>query len=62
MGVPAKLEALSGIWQGKNRLNASWMPDPIKESLSTASIRTRLNGTCLEIEYDWDSRASLKKG
>ncbi|PYS86838.1 MAG: hypothetical protein DMF62_14570 [Acidobacteria bacterium] len=62
MGVHAKLAALSGTWQGTNRLNASWMPDPIKESLSTASVRTMLNDTCLEIEYDWEFDGKHEEG
>ena len=62
MSVHAKLKALSGTWEGKNRLNASWMPDPIKESVSTASVRTRLNDTCLEIEYVWEFEGKPQEG
>lgn len=62
MGVHEKLTALTGTWEGKNRLNLSWEPDPIKESLSTSSVKLRLNDTCLEIEYDWEYEGKPQEG
>jgi len=53
MAIPEQLSALEGNWSGTNRLNLSFMPDPIFESPSIAVVRQRANGTCLEIEYDW---------
>ena len=62
MAVHEKLAALSGEWKGKNRLNMSWEPDPIKESASTASVSTRAGQTCLEIAYTWEFEGKPQEG
>ncbi|MBA2379861.1 MAG: DUF1579 family protein [Blastocatellia bacterium] len=54
MSVTEKFAALAGEWTGTNRLNMSWLPDPVKESSSTAVVQQRLNGQCLEIAYTWE--------
>ena len=54
MSVQEKLAALSGNWEGRNRLNMSWEPDPVKESESTATVSIRAGGTCIEIAYTWE--------
>lgn len=54
MGVHEKLKPLVGKWSGTNRLNLSWLPDPIFESPSTAEVRLRVGDQCLEIAYTWE--------
>jgi hypothetical protein len=53
MSVPESLASLCGDWKGKNRLNLAWLPDPIRESDSKASVSLRSNRQCLEIAYTW---------
>jgi Protein of unknown function (DUF1579) len=62
MSVHGKLAALAGTWKGKNRLNMSWEPDPIKESASTATVSTRAGETCLEIAYTWEFEGKPQDG
>ena len=62
MSVNEKLAALTGQWRGKNRLNMSWEPDPIKESESTAIVSTRAGTTCLEIAYTWMFEGKPQEG
>ncbi len=62
MGVSEKFAALAGEWTGTNRLNLSWLPDPVKESPSTANVRPRLNGQCLEISYTWEYEGEQHNG
>lgn len=53
MSVDAKLAALTGRWKGTNRLNLSWLPDPVKESDSAAAIELKGNGQFLSMDYTW---------
>jgi hypothetical protein len=62
MAINEKLMSLVGEWSGTNRLNLSWTPDPIKESSSTAIVRTRAGGTCLEIDYRWEYEGKPQEG
>jgi hypothetical protein len=62
MSVNEKLSNLAGDWSGVNKLNLSWMPDPIKECASTATISTRVNGQCLEIAYSWEYEGKPQEG
>lgn len=62
MSLNEKLAQLAGNWKGTNKLNLSWMPDPIKESASNASISVRVNGQCLEITYNWEYDAEPQEG
>jgi hypothetical protein len=62
MSVHEKLAALSGQWNGRNRLNLSWEPDPIKESESTAKVSRRAGDTCLEISYTWEYEGKPQDG
>ncbi len=62
MAISEQLVALAGHWTGTNRLNLSFEPDPIKESPSNAMVRTRADGTCLEIEYDWIYEGKRNEG
>jgi hypothetical protein len=62
MSIHNNLAKLAGEWQGVNRLNLSWMPDPIKECDSTASVRTRVDGQCLEIAYTWEYEGDAQEG
>ena len=62
MSVNEKLSNLTGNWSGVNKLNLSWMPDPIKECASTANVSTRVNGQCLEIAYTWEYEGKSQEG
>ncbi|MGH9946130.1 MAG: DUF1579 family protein [Pyrinomonadaceae bacterium] len=62
MSLNEKLLTLAGDWNGTNRLNMSWELDPIKESGSTASVRTRAGGTCIEIAYTWKFEGKPQEG
>lgn len=62
MSVSEKLATLAGKWKGTNRLNLSWMPNPIKESPSTADVSLRLNGQFLEIAYTWEYEGKGQEG
>jgi hypothetical protein len=62
MSVHEKLAVLTGKWTGKNRLNLSWEPDPIKESDSTADVTTRAGDTCIEIAYTWQFEGKQQDG
>lgn len=62
MSISEKLAALAGKWKGTNRLNQSWLPDPIAESPSTADVSRRLNGQFLEIAYTWEFEGKLQEG
>jgi hypothetical protein len=53
MEITEQLAALAGKWKGMNRLNLFFMPNPIFESPSNAIVWQRVNGTRLEIEYNW---------
>lgn len=60
MSVNDNLAALVGDWKGTNRLNLSWMPDPIKESASTATVSLRVG--CIEIAYTWEYEGKPQEG
>jgi hypothetical protein len=62
MSVNEKLSDLVGNWSGSSKLNLPWMPDPIKESASTAIVSTRVNGQCLEIAYTWEYEGEPQEG
>lgn len=62
MSVHENLTALKGDWKAINRLNMSWMPDPIKESPSTATVSTRVGGQCIEIAYKWQFEGQPQEG
>ena len=62
MAISEKLAGLIGNWDGTNKINLSWTPDPVKESASTASVRSRANNTCLEIEYTWEFEGVPQEG
>ena len=53
MGIGEKLSHLVGTWKGTNRLFVPWMPEKIKESESTATVRSKMNGQFLSIDYSW---------
>lgn len=62
MSTNDHLSALAGEWKGTNRLNLSWMPDPVKESVSTAKVHRRINGQCVEIAYTWEYEGQPQEG
>lgn len=62
MAIHEKLSKLAGDWKGTNRLNLSWESDPIKESPSTATVKPRAGGTCLEIAYTWEYEGKPREG
>jgi Protein of unknown function (DUF1579) len=53
MSVHESLANLEGKWKGTNRLYLSWLPDPLRESDSTATVSLKANGQFLNIEYTW---------
>ncbi|QYO65500.1 DUF1579 family protein [Leptolyngbya sp. 7M] len=62
MSIHTELQKLAGQWSGTNKLNLSWMPDPIKESASTATVTERVSGQCLEIAYRWEYEGEPQEG
>ncbi|MDM7922793.1 MAG: DUF1579 family protein [Pyrinomonadaceae bacterium] len=62
MSIHPRLAAIAGNWDGTNRLHLPWMPEPLHESPSTAHIRERVGGQCLEIEYTWEYKGKQKEG
>jgi hypothetical protein len=62
MAVHEKLAQLVGSWRGVNRLHAEWLPDPIVESPSTATVESKLGGQALAIEYDWEYEGRRREG
>lgn len=62
MSVDQNLADLVGQWKGTNRLHASWMPDPLQKSKSTASVTAKMNGQFLSIEYTWSFEGKLQEG
>ena len=62
MGIGEKLSHLVGAWKGSNRLFVPWMPEKIKESESTATVRSKMNGQFLSIEYSWSFDGELQEG
>jgi hypothetical protein len=57
-----KLLSLAGTWKGTNRLYVPWMTEKIKESDSTAAVRSKMNGQFLSIEYTWSFDGDLQEG
>ena len=53
VSLDQKLAGLVGDWKGTNRLHAPWMPQPLQMSESRATVRSKMNGQFLAIEYTW---------
>jgi hypothetical protein len=62
MGIGEKFSHLVGKWKGTNRLYVPWMPERIKDSDSTATVRSKMNGQFLSIEYSWSFDNKLQEG
>ena len=62
MGIGDKLSQLVGTWKGTNRLYVPWMREKIKESISTATVRSKMNDQFLSIEYSWSFDDDLQEG
>ena len=62
MSLNTELTQIVGDWKGTNRLHTPWMPEPLHESDSTASVRTRMNGQFLSIEYTWSFEGEYQEG
>lgn len=62
MSIDNKLSDLVGEWKGTNRLHVPWKPVPLIESESTASIRTKMNGQFLSVEYIWVYDGKTQEG
>lgn len=53
MSLDQKLSGLVGAWKGTNRLHTPWMPVNLRESDSSAVVRSKMNGQFLTIDYTW---------
>jgi hypothetical protein len=53
MSIDQKLTGMVGSWKGTNRLHVPWMEEKLKESDSSATVRSKMNGQFLSIEYTW---------
>jgi hypothetical protein len=62
MSVDKKLSDLVGTWKGTNRLHVPWMDEKLKESDSTAVVRSKMNGQFLSIEYTWSFDGEAQEG
>jgi hypothetical protein len=62
MGISEKLLHLVGTWKGANRLYVPWLPEKIRESESVATVRSKMNGQFLSIEYSWSFDNDLQEG
>lgn len=62
MSIHPELVKLAGKWKGNNRLYASFLPEPIKDSPTLASIDLRVNGQFLALEYDWAFEGERQEG
>lgn len=62
MSVDQKLTDLVGEWKGTNKLHLPWTPVPIRESDSTAIVKTKMNGQFLAIEYTWSYEGQPQEG
>lgn len=62
MGADQKLSDLLGTWKGINRLYVPWMPENLKESESTAIVRSKMNGQFLSLEYTWAFDGNPQEG
>lgn len=62
MGLDKMLNDLVGEWKGSNRLHAPWMPQPLQVSKAKATIRSKMNGQFLSIEYTWSFEDRPQEG
>lgn len=62
MTISSKLANLVGEWKGTNVLHAPWMPEPVQKSDSTATVRSKMNGQFLSIEYTWAFEGEPQEG
>jgi len=63
MSVPELLEKLVGKWRGINRLHTTWVPEnPVRETVSVASVELTARGRFLKIEYDWMFEETMQEG
>lgn len=62
MSIEQNLTDLVGDWKGTNRLHVPWMPEPLKESDSKATVRSKMNGQFLSIEYTWSYEGEPQEG
>ena len=62
MTISSKLVDLVGEWKGTNVLHAPWMAEPIQRSDSTATVRSKMNGQFLSIEYTWAFEGQPQEG
>ena len=62
MGLHKKLAGLVGEWTGTNRLHTPWLPETLKESGSTATVRSKMNGQFLTVEYTWSFEGEPQEG
>ncbi|HSI89088.1 MAG TPA: DUF1579 family protein [Pyrinomonadaceae bacterium] len=62
MAIEKRFLDLAGTWQGTNRLHLPWMPVPLLESPSQATIRPLAGGQCLEIVYTWSYEGKPQEG
>jgi hypothetical protein len=63
MSVPEILEKLVGKWRGVNRLHTTWIPEnPVRESVSIATVELTARGRFLKIEYDWTFEEAVQEG
>ena len=62
MSINQALSDLVGAWKGTNRLYLSWLPEKLKESESTATVRSKMNGQFLSFEYTWSYEGEAQEG
>jgi hypothetical protein len=62
MAIIPALAALAGEWKGTNRLHLTWMPNPLRESDSTARVRPIVGEQSLEIAYTWAYEGTPHEG
>jgi hypothetical protein len=62
MSISQLLSDLVGTWKGKNRLYTPWMEEKIRESDSTAIVRSKMNGQFLSFDYTWSFGGDPQEG
>lgn len=62
MSLDNNLSDLVGAWTGTNRLHVPWMSEKLKESNSTAIVRSKMNGQFLSFEYTWSFEGEAQEG
>jgi hypothetical protein len=62
MSTGRNLSDLVGTWKGTNRLHAPWLPEKLKESESTATVSSKMNGQFLSVEYTWSFEGDPQEG